>query len=225
MRQADNCSVRLLACGEKQFYQHNGSRLIIALGSNEPGKFGSSVETMCKAVGSLAERGISVVRISSLYRTRPVGGGRQGDYLNAVALAVTRCSLPNTLRTIKQIEKAAGRRLRGLDRPRPLDIDIIAAGGRIVGWQRTKSGATGHRRAQQALSLAGQHRPKGWLTVPHPLMHGRRFVLVPLAEIAPDWHHPVLGVTATRLLARLPPRQGDVERVVDSGWILCHKDT
>lgn len=215
--QADNCLARLPSKGEKQLFRQAESRLIIALGSNQSGTFGSSIAAIHIAIARLAARGIDVVRMSKLYRTRPIGGGRQGYYVNAVALAVTRQSLAQNLRSIKQVEKAAGRRRNGRDRPRPLDVDIIAAGGRVLGWPRTTPVREREGGRQRPNSATGRRRPRGWLTVPHPLMHERRFVLIPLADIAPDWHHPVFGVPARRLLARLPRRRGDVERVVDSG--------
>jgi 2-amino-4-hydroxy-6-hydroxymethyldihydropteridine diphosphokinase len=89
------------------------------------------------------------------------------------------------LRLIKRIERRAGRRLGVRWGPRCLDIDILDNGGRRLGWPR--------RRRQQ-----------GRLMLPHPEMHLRAFVLVPLLEVDPHWRHPTLAVSGRTLLARLP---------------------
>src|SRR5262249_8436131 len=88
------------------------------------------------------------------------------------------------LRLVKGLERQAGRRLGQTWGPRPLDIDILDFGGRRLGWP------------------PGRHR-RGRLILPHPEAHRRAFVLVPVADIAPAWRHPVLGATPARPLARL----------------------
>jgi 2-amino-4-hydroxy-6-hydroxymethyldihydropteridine diphosphokinase len=110
------------------------------------------------------------------------------EFYNAVVLARTNLSLGGLLRVVKAIERNAGRRSRARWSARPLDLDIIDYGGRRLNWP--------------ALNRSG-----GPLVLPHPLMHQRGFVLVPLAEIAPHWRHPVLGLTAGALLRRQPAHQ------------------
>jgi 2-amino-4-hydroxy-6-hydroxymethyldihydropteridine diphosphokinase len=85
------------------------------------------------------------------------------------------------LRLVKRLEYKAGRRFARRWSPRPLDIDVLDYGGRQIGWP-----------------VRGRER--GRLILPHPEMHQRAFVLVPLLEVAPHWRHPVLGVGAERLL-------------------------
>jgi 2-amino-4-hydroxy-6-hydroxymethyldihydropteridine diphosphokinase len=82
------------------------------------------------------------------------------------------------------LERKAGRRAGRPQGPRPLDIDILDYGGRRLGWP-----GRGRRRAR--------------LVLPHPEAHRRAFVLVPLAQVAPHWRHPVLGASARALLDRL----------------------
>jgi 2-amino-4-hydroxy-6-hydroxymethyldihydropteridine diphosphokinase len=91
------------------------------------------------------------------------------------------------LRLLKRLERRAGRRVTPPLQPRPLDIDILDLGGRRLNWP-------------------ARRRVSGQLVLPHPLMHERAFVLIPLMEVAPHWSHPVLGVRARTLLARLGPK-------------------
>jgi 2-amino-4-hydroxy-6-hydroxymethyldihydropteridine diphosphokinase len=87
------------------------------------------------------------------------------------------------LRLLKRLERRAGRRMCGHWKPRPLDLDILDFGGRIIG-----------RRSR--------NRVAGRLLLPHPELHRRGFVLVPLMAAAPGWRHPVGGAHARQILAR-----------------------
>lgn len=162
----------------------------------------------------LATGGIDLVAVSSLYTTRPLGGaGRQPAYLNAAICVESRLSPGQLLRLLKRIERKAGRRPRGLDAARPLDLDVIDMGGRRIG---------GPRASRPSLGAVGRG-PRGWLTLPHPEMHKRLFVLEPLAEIAPHWFHPVYRVPVVRLLERLSRPPGSIRRTLDSQWLSCDK--
>ena len=121
---------------------------------------------------------------SDFFRTKPVGGGRQPDYLNAVVLTQAKLAPAALLRLTKGLERQAGRRPGRRLGPRPLDIDILDYGGRRQGWP-------------------GRARGRARLVLPHPEAHRRAFVLVPLAQVAPRWRHPVLGASARTLLGRL----------------------
>jgi 2-amino-4-hydroxy-6-hydroxymethyldihydropteridine diphosphokinase len=109
------------------------------------------------------------------------------------------------LRLLKHIERRAGRKLAPPLSPRPVDIDILDFGGRRLNWPALR-------------------RERGRLVLPHPLLHVRSFVLVPLAEVAPTWRHPVLGYQARTLLARLPAKvRSGVRQALDFRIRACEK--
>ena len=120
------------------------------------------------------------MRISSFYRTDPVGRTDQPDFENAVAEVSWRGTPRGLLSAVKRIEKRLGRRDRGVNGPREIDVDILDFGGMV-------------RRGPDPI-------------LPHPRMSERRFVLAPLAEIAPAWRHPSTGESAEELLAALPAK-------------------
>ena len=191
---------------------------IIAVGANLVGNFGGPAASLRHGVSRLNAQGMILVAASGLYETESLGVGRQPRYLNAVIVA--RCPMPpaRALRLFKQIERQAGRRRGRPNAPRPLDLDLIACNGRRIGWA---SGRTMHRMTS-ASSTPATARARGWLTLPHPEMHRRRFVLEPLSEILPHWVHPVLRTPVRELLARLPPRRpGEIRRLLDSNWVSC----
>jgi len=159
--------------------------LLLGLGANIAGPWGSPGDTLRRARLELSEAGLCTLASSRIHRTLPLGPGRQAPYLNAVLLLRVHMAPAALLRVIKRIERRAGRRQGPRWGPRCLDIDILDHGSRCLG-----------SRARQ--------RRQGHLVLPHPEMHLRAFVLVPLLEVAPHWHHPTLGVSARTLLARLP---------------------
>jgi len=118
--------------------------------------------------------------VSSFYRTDPVGRADQPDFENAVAEISWRGTPRALLAAVKRIERDLGRVDRGSDASREIDVDILDFGGIV-------------RAAPDPV-------------LPHPRLAARRFVLAPLAEIAPAWRHPVRGRTAKELLAELPAR-------------------
>jgi 2-amino-4-hydroxy-6-hydroxymethyldihydropteridine diphosphokinase len=147
----------------------------IALGSN----LGNRAETISSAISHMSNLG-HVVALSSLYETEPVGYHPQPAFLNAVVALETQLEPLPLLRRLLAIERELGRdRSHGpLKGPRTLDLDLLLMGDWIV---------------------AGEE-----LTLPHPELDQRRFVLAPLAEIAPELRHPQRNQTIAELLALLP---------------------
>ena len=125
--------------------------------------------------------------VSSLYETTPSGFRSQPPFLNAACRIWTTLNPFQLMAKIRQVEVTAGRRRAFQNGPRTLDIDILAFGRAIF-------------------DTPG-------LTIPHPRMAGRRFVLEPLAEIAPGLVHPILGETIRTLLRSLAPGHDAVLRI------------
>jgi len=150
--------------------------VFLGLGSN----VGDREASLRAALRGLEARGFRVTALSSLYLTEPVDAPPQEWFLNAVAGGETALSPEALLRACLDTERALGR-VRDVPRgPRTIDLDLLLYGDEV--------------------------RDTPGLTLPHPRMHERRFVLVPLVEIAPGARHPVLGLTAAEMLRRCPDR-------------------
>jgi 2-amino-4-hydroxy-6-hydroxymethyldihydropteridine diphosphokinase len=161
--------------------------LLLALGANRCGPWGTPEATLGRACRELVHAGLRIVRSSRIYVTPPLGPGGQAPYLNAVLLLEAHMAPAALMRLVKRIERRAGRRSGPLWGPRTLDIDLLDFAGRRLGWPIRR-------------------RERGRLTLPHPEMHRRAFVLVPLLEVAPHWRHPALGLTGRALLERVDAR-------------------
>lgn len=151
----------------------------ISMGSN----LGDRVEMLRRGLDELDRLGdTQVVRLSSIYDTEPLGEVDQPRFLNAVVMIETELEPEVLLWNLLLIERRLGRVRTRRWGPRPLDLDILLYGDQVI--------------------------DQPWLTVPHPLLHERAFVLVPLAELAPDLVHPELGIKVAELRDRLRGQNG-----------------
>ena len=147
-------------------------RTFLGMGSN----LGNRLGHLERGLAGLARSGVRPLRASPIFDTDPVGMADQGAFLN-LAVEVAWAGQPNELLVrCLEVERGEGRVRRVPDGPRTLDIDILLIGDRVI-------------------------RDAG-LEVPHPRAHRRRFVLVPLAEIAANFVHPLLKQPVGALLAR-----------------------
>ncbi|MDZ4829370.1 MAG: 2-amino-4-hydroxy-6-hydroxymethyldihydropteridine diphosphokinase [Phycisphaerae bacterium] len=167
-----------------------GRRVFVALGSNVPSHVGDRLATLAAALRHMDEvSGVRVARISSAWETEPIGPP-QPRYLNAAAELRTSLPAREVLHHALDVERLLGRDRTAEARwgPRPIDIDLLLDG-------------------ESLHDLPG-------LTVPHPRLAERVFVLVPLEEIAPDAVEPRSGETIRSLLARVPDavRAGSIVR-------------
>jgi 2-amino-4-hydroxy-6-hydroxymethyldihydropteridine diphosphokinase len=160
--------------------------ILLGLGGNLPSRrFGGPQTTLEAARAALEDRTVRVRRRSRGYRSRPVPDDGQPWYVNGVAELETTLPPDELLARALEVETAFGRVRRRRWAPRVIDLDILAYHGQ-ENW-----GA----------------EPSATPVVPHPRLHERAFVLVPLAELAPEWRHPVFDRTASELLGALPPGQ------------------
>lgn len=152
----------------------------LGLGANLPSRHGTPVETLRAAVKAIAAANVTIFRVSPWYESAPVPrADDQPWYVNGVVEIVTELDPASLLAKLQQIELDFGRVRSVANAPRSLDLDIVAYGDRVA--------------------------TEGAPLLPHPRMHARAFVLLPLRDLAPDWRHPQSGRRIADLVADLGP--------------------
>jgi len=147
------------------------ARVYLSLGAN----LGDRAGTLRRALALLEAPDLRIRRVSSIWETAPVPRRPQPWFLNLVAEAATALLPRQLLARTRRVESLLGRTRLGRGGPRTIDIDILSYGGAAIDTRE--------------------------LTIPHPRLCERRFVLEPLAELAPAWRHPRTGRRVTELLS------------------------
>ncbi|MCB1343998.1 MAG: 2-amino-4-hydroxy-6-hydroxymethyldihydropteridine diphosphokinase [Rhodobacteraceae bacterium] len=174
---------------------------MLELGSNAFDDLGTNVALVKDAVEKIKRAGFKNLRLGHLYATPAFPAGAGPDFVNACATAESPLSPTEALAALHAIEAEMGRVRTVRWGQRVIDLDLLAAGDRVMPDVATF-------RHWMGLPLADQMRlAPGELIVPHPRLHERGFVLVPLADVAPDWVHPILGRSVRQMLAGLDPAE------------------
>jgi 2-amino-4-hydroxy-6-hydroxymethyldihydropteridine diphosphokinase len=155
--------------------------ILLGLGGNLPSAAGGPLATCQAALAGLEAAGVKIQALSPWYETAPVPASDQPWFVNAVAHVSTDLEPEALLGLLHRIEAGFGRVREALNAARPLDLDLLA--------------------------YNGLRRTEGAPLLPHPRLHERAFVLLPLRDVAPQWRHPVTDLTVDVLIARMPPGQ------------------
>ena len=164
-------------------FSENENRIFIGVGANlASALYDSPLETCRAALREVEKSGVRVLSRSRFFESAPVPVSDQPWYVNAVAEIASSFSAEDTLAILHGIEDRFGRVRRVRNEARVLDLDLLAFGNTVS-------------------------ERDGGLVLPHPRMHQRAFVLLPLLDIAADWRHPVTGMLVTEMIAALPADQ------------------
>lgn len=157
--------------------------ILIGLGSNLPSEsWGPPAAVLEAALGAFPSLGIEVSAVSAFYESAPIPPSDQPWFVNAVAEIRTKLAPEALLRALLELEEGFGRTRSKPGASRILDLDLLAYDDIVT-------------------------PPDAHPALPHPRLHHRAFVLLPLAEVAPDWRHPILGKAIDELIADLPGDQ------------------
>lgn len=184
------------------------SLALVALGGNQPLDGKEPAEVLHDAVAALARAGLDPVALSRFYSTPCFPAGAGPDYVNAAVALQTDLDAADLLSALHAIEAQFGRERTGRWAGRTLDLDLLALDGTVAPDRQTWARWHDLTPAEQRSMAPNQ------LILPHPRLQDRAFVLVPLADVAPDWRHPILGQTVLDMLSALPHGEIDAIRPI-----------
>ncbi|WP_377510924.1 2-amino-4-hydroxy-6-hydroxymethyldihydropteridine diphosphokinase [Octadecabacter sp. R77987] len=185
---------------------HERDTALIALGANLARADEALQTTILDSMNDIAKALGPITGKSRLFRTPSFPSGAGPDYVNAAVVVQTSLQPAEILHELHRVERKFGRERQQRWGSRTLDLDLIAVSDVVSPNAQTQT-------AWRNLDAAAQSRTApDQLILPHPRLQDRAFVLVPLADIAPDWVHPLLGLSVTEMLTKLPAK--DVAQVV-----------
>ncbi len=155
--------------------------ILIGVGANLDGIYGTPEQCLRYSVKLLSESGIDIIKSSSIWKSAPVPISSQPWYRNAVHLVSTNLDPYELLSVLAKIEDDAGRSRAEPNAARTLDLDILSYNNEVIDDNN--------------------------LTLPHPEIQNRAFVLYPLQEVAPDWVHPIFGNSVDEMIKNMPKGQ------------------
>lgn len=177
--------------------RYDVSLSMVAVGSNEPSIYGGAEAIVRAAIRVLENADMALVATSHLYQTPCFPAGNGPDFVNAVVVVASELTPAQLLSHLHKIESNFGRTRVERWGARTLDLDLIAMDNRILPDFETVQGWIDLPLEQQM-----EHAPEQ-LILPHPRLQDRGFVLIPLADVAPDWHHPILGKSVQEMINSL----------------------
>lgn len=190
--------------------RHVRQKALIAVGSNAVSDDVTPFQRVVAGLRELETRIDAPLRVSPFYNTPAFPPGAGPDFVNAACAVETDLDADDLLAMLHDIEAGAGRERHARWAPRTLDLDLLALGDTVL-----PDAATVERWMDLPLERQAEETP-ATLILPHPRMQERSFVLVPLMDVAPDWRHPLSGLSVAEMLGRRPAAERDQIRPISA---------